>query len=121
MAHYNTIAESKNFIVLDRYTKLDRVYETYQSEDELERELIQDLQSQGYAYLHQINTAEKLLALVREQLQHLNKVQFSEAEWQRFLSEYLDRPGDGILDKTRKIHDDHALCVNVRLHQLILR
>ena len=108
MAHYNTIAESKNFIVLDKYTKLDRVYETYQSEDELERELIQDLQSQGYAYLPQINTAEKLLTLVREQLQRLNKVRFSEAEWQRFIIEYLDRPGDGILDKTRKIHDDHV-------------
>ncbi len=46
MTTYTTIAESKNFIVLDKYTKQDQVAESYQSEDALERELIQDLQNQ---------------------------------------------------------------------------
>jgi len=44
---------------------------------------------------------------VRVQLQALNNVQFSEGEWRRFVETYLDKPSDGIVDKTRKIHDDY--------------
>ena len=40
MSDYKTIAESKNFIVLDQYTKDWQANESYQSEDALERELI---------------------------------------------------------------------------------
>lgn len=32
---------------------------------------------------------------------------FSDAEWQRFLEEYLDKPRDSLIEKTRKIHDDY--------------
>ena len=32
---------------------------------------------------------------------------FTDAEWQRFLTEYLDRPSENVIDKTRKIHDDY--------------
>jgi len=39
-------------------------------------------------------------------LQTLNNVQFSDNEWRRFVETYLDKPGEGIVDKTRKIHDD---------------
>ena len=48
-----------------------------------------------------------MLANVREQLQGINKVQFSEGEWMRFVETYLDKPSDTIIDKTRKIHDDY--------------
>jgi len=37
----------------------------------------------------------------------LNDVVFTDSEWQRFLAEYLDKPSDGIVDKTRKIQDNH--------------
>ena len=47
MIDYKTIAESNNFIVLDKYTKEWKVAESYQSEDALEREFIQDLQQSG--------------------------------------------------------------------------
>ena len=47
MSDYKTIAESKNFIVLDKYTKEDQVCDKYQTEGDLERELIQDLRNQG--------------------------------------------------------------------------
>ena len=43
MAEYKAIAESKNYIVLDKYTRQDQIAEGYQSEGDLERELIQDL------------------------------------------------------------------------------
>ena len=44
------IAESNNFIILDKYNKEWKVAESYQSEDSLERELIEDLVNQGYEY-----------------------------------------------------------------------
>lgn len=106
MSDYKTIAESKNFIVLDKYTKEWQVNESYQSEDDLEREFIQDLVHQGYEAPQGLNTPEALLANVRVALQTLNDVQFSDAEWQRFVETWLDKPSDGIVEKTRKVHDD---------------
>jgi type I restriction enzyme, R subunit len=104
---YNAIAESKNFIVLDRYTKDLQLNERYQSESDLEREFIRDLENQGFEYLPSINTPDTLRANVRTQIQTLNNVQFSDSEWQRFIETYLDKPSDGIIEKTRKIHDDY--------------
>ena len=107
MTHYTPIAESNNFIVLEKYSKEWKVAEGYQSEDSLERELIQDLVNQGYEYLPNLNSPEALLANVREQLQALNQVTFSESEWRRFVETYLDKPSDSSVDKSRKIHDDY--------------
>ena len=107
MTSYKTIAESNNFIVLDKYNKEWQVAENYQSEDDLERELIQDLVNQGYEYLPGLNNLGAMLANVREQLQSLNSVRFEDGEWARFVETYLDKPSDSIVDKTRKIHDDY--------------
>ncbi len=101
------IAESKNFIVLDKYTKIDQEGSSYQSEADLEKELIKDLANQGYEYRDDINNPDTLLANIRVQLQELNKVEFKDSEWNRFLEEYLDKPSDNIIEKTRKIHDDY--------------
>ena len=106
MSNYKTIAESKNFIILDQYTREWKVAESYQSESDLERELIQDLVNQGYEFASSIKIPFDLLANVRVQLQALNNVQFSNDEWLRFVETYLDKPSDGIVEKTRKIHDD---------------
>jgi type I restriction enzyme R subunit len=107
MSDYKTIAESKNFIVLDKYAPEWKVAEGYQSEGDLEREFIQDLQNQGYEYLPGLNTPEALLANVRVQLRTLNNVQFADGEWLRLVETWLDKPSDGIVEKTRKIHDDY--------------
>ena len=107
MSDYKTIAESNNFIVLDKYTQEWKVAESYQSEGDLEREFIQDLQNQGYEYLPGLNTPEALLINLRVQLQALNSVQFTNGEWSRFVETWLDKPSDGIVEKTRKIHDDY--------------
>ncbi|RAR52186.1 UNVERIFIED_CONTAM: type I restriction enzyme R subunit [Acidovorax defluvii] len=108
MSDYKTIAESKNFIVLDKYTKEWQANESYQSEGDLERELIQDLVHQGYEAPSGLNTPAALLANVRAQLQALNNVQFAESEWKRFVETWLDKSSDGIVEKTRKIHDDYV-------------
>ena len=107
MIDYKAIAETNQFIVLDRYTKCVQLSETYQSEYDLEREFIADLENQGYEYLPDVNTPDALLANVRQQLQTLNKLQFSESEWQRFVETFLDRPSETVIDKTRKIHNDY--------------
>jgi type I restriction enzyme, R subunit len=107
MTDYKTIAESKNYIILNHYAKEWQVNTGYQSEGDLEREFIQDLQNQGYQFAAELKTPDKLLANVREALQVLNGVQFSDAEWSRFVGDWLDKPSDSIVDKTRKIHDDY--------------
>lgn len=110
MAYYNTIAESNNFIVLDDYEKYSVLNEpsvVYQTESSLEREFIQDLVNQGYEYLPDLNTPEALLANVRVQLQALNDVVFTDSEWDRYVEEYLDKPSDSLVEKTRKLQDDY--------------
>ncbi len=107
---YSTIAESNNFIVLDKFTKYSDANEApaaYQTEAALEKEFIQDLINQGYENPIDLKTPETMLANVRLQLQSLNNVSFSDAEWIRFVEEYLDKPSDSIVEKTRKIHDDY--------------
>lgn len=105
--HTKTIVESNNFIVLDKYIKESQAIDSYQTEADLERELIQDLTNQGYNFLPNITNAQAMLNNVREQLQLLNNVQFLESEWSRFVETYLDKSSDSIVDKTRKIHDDY--------------
>ncbi|HHG8918180.1 TPA: HsdR family type I site-specific deoxyribonuclease [Klebsiella oxytoca] len=102
------IAESNNFIILDKYNPDWKITESYQSEGDLERELIQDLVNQGYEYLPTLNNAKAMLANVREQLQSLNNVEFLEAEWRRFVETWMDKPSDGVIEKARKIHDDYV-------------
>lgn len=100
------ILESNHFIVLEKYTKSEQAG-SYQTEADLERELIADLQQQGYEYLNYVTTPEALLLNLRKQLERLNAVSFSNSEWQRFLDEYLHKPSDSLIDRTRKLHDNH--------------
>lgn len=101
------IIESNNFIVLDKWTKLEQKG-NFQSESDLEREMISDLQQQGYDYANYLVTPEALLGNLRVQLEDLNAVHFSDKEWERLLSEYINKQSDGIVECTRKIHDDHV-------------
>lgn len=110
VVNYNSIAETNNFIVLDKYIKHSLVGESatgYQSENALEREFIEDLKNQGYEYLSDLKTREAMLANARVQLQSLNSMEFTDSEWLRFVEEYLDKPSDNLVEKTRKIHDDY--------------
>ncbi len=107
MCDYKAIAESNNFIVLDKYTKIEQQGVGYQTEADLERELIADLVNQGYEPLPKLTTPQAMLENVRVQLQLLNKMEFSDDEWKRFCEEYLDKPSDTHIDKTRKVHNDY--------------
>ncbi len=110
MSAYKTIAESNNFIVLDKFTKYLEVNAppaVYQTEAALESEFIQDLINQGYDNPLNLNTHETMLANVRVQLQTLNNMEFLDTEWSRFVDEYLDKPNDTLIEKSRKIHENY--------------
>jgi type I restriction enzyme R subunit len=110
MSTYKTIAESNNFIVLDKYTKFSDENDApagYQTEAALERELIQDLINQGYENPKNLTTLAAMLANVRVQLQALNDMAFTDGEWARFVEVYLDKPSDSLVDKSRKLHENY--------------
>lgn len=107
MNQHTTLAQTNNFIVLEKYTQLPQSSQGYQSEDDLERELIQDLQNQGYDFDPTIITPKQLIDNARKQLEALNNVKFTDEEWLRFVDNYLDKSSDNLVDKTRKIHDDY--------------
>ncbi|MEM6899224.1 MAG: type I restriction endonuclease subunit R [Pseudomonadota bacterium] len=108
MAEQTTpIAETNRFIVLDKYERSWEAADSYQSEADLERELVQDLRNQGYEYVADLKSTDAMLANVRLQLQALNDVQFTDKEWTRFVETYLDKPSDSATDKARKLHDDY--------------
>ena len=103
----STIAEMTGGIILAHYDKNNRVdASSYQSEAELERELIANLVSQGYERV-KFTTSEELYANLKVQIERLNNVSFSKSEWERFLTEYFDCPKDGMVEKTRKIQEDY--------------
>ena len=108
MAEQTTlIAETNRFIVLEKYVRAWEAADSYQSEADLERELIQDLRNQGYEYLPDLKSTGAMLANVRTQLQALNNVSFTDKEWTRFVETYLDKLSDTATDKARKLHDDY--------------
>lgn len=103
----STIAEMTGGIILAHYDKNNRVdASSYQSEAELERELIGNLVSQGYERV-KFTTSEELYGNLKVQIERLNDVSFTKSEWDRFLTEYLDCPKDGMVENTRKIQEDY--------------
>jgi len=78
----------------------------YQSEAGLEKAFIKQLQVQAYEYLPITSEAE-LIANLRRQLEKLNKIQFSDAEWERFYGSCIAGSNDGLIEKTARIQEDH--------------
>ena len=78
----------------------------YQSEAELEKAFIKQLQVQAYEYLPITSEAE-LIANLRRQLEKLNKITFSDVEWERFFSTCIAGSNDGSIEKTARIQEDH--------------
>ena len=104
---HEPIAETNEGILLAEYQPEYRTDREYQSEADLESQLISDLVNNlNYERLN-IHTPEELLANAKIQIEKLNKVTFTDAEWSRFVNEYLDCPNEGLVEKTRKIQENH--------------
>ena len=79
----------------------------YQSEAALEKAFIEQLADQAYEYLP-ITSEAALVANLRQQLQKLNKITFTDGEWNRFLSTCIAPANDGIVQKTARLQEDHV-------------
>lgn len=104
---YEAIAISEESTVVAEFVADGARESRYQSEDELERALIRQLQEQAYDYLL-ITTEADLVANLRMQLEALNHITFTDNEWQRFHGEKIASANDGIIEKTTRIQEDHV-------------
>ena len=106
MSKYNIVLETSNSTVVAEYQPELKRSDAYQSEAALEKEFIKMLTEQGYEYLT-INDSDALVSNLRTQLELLNDYKFSENEWTRFFNNIIANNNDGIVEKTRKIQEDH--------------
>ncbi len=107
MAQYNLIATTSDSTVVAEYTPDKNRADTYQSEAALEQEFLHLLTQQGYEYLP-IHQEADLVNNLRRQLEALNDYTFTDGEWKRFFRESIVGANDGIVEKTRRIQQDHV-------------
>lgn len=104
---FEPIAVSSESTVVAQYVPDASTAASYQSEADLERELIGLLASQAYEYLA-VTSEAGLVANLRAQLEALNGIVFSGAEWHRFFTQRIAGANDGIVEKTVRLHEDHV-------------
>jgi len=96
---------SENTVVAELDPKSNKA-QAYESESELEVAFIELLKDQAYEYLP-ITDEAALVANLKVQIEKLNKVEFSNTEWERFFTESISSEKDGIIEKTRRFQEDH--------------
>ncbi len=107
MSLYNLVWATDQSTVVAEYEATYAVRpRAYQSEAELEAEFVRNLASLGYEVLA-VKDERALVENLRHQLERLNNMTFSDAEWQRFFAQNIANPGEGIVEKTRKIQEDY--------------
>jgi type I restriction enzyme R subunit len=104
---YSPIVVSSGSTVVAEYEQDPRAETAYQSEAALERELIRILRSQAYDYLS-LTSEVDLVANLRTQLETLNHITFSDAEWRDFFASKIAGKNEGIVEKTVRIQEDHV-------------
>lgn len=109
---YNILAELENSTVVAKYESPERTRTGYQSENELEMSLIDQLQQQGYEYKKSLTTDKQLVENLRECLQRLNNITLSDNEWKSLLSQIID-PSKGIQEKTETIQRSEILNITL--------
>ena len=102
MSAYNVIMRTNGETVLNEYTPIVQNRTTYQSESDLENHMIEQLQGQGYER-PDIHTKEEAFANLRTCMEELNRVTFSDSEWERMLKDVIFKSGSDIKTKTRNI------------------
>ena len=109
---YNLVAENPHSTVVAKYPPGDsgkvgeKRAEYYQSEDQLERAFIKQLESQAYDYLP-ITDEDSLKKNLRAQLEKLNNYTFRDNEWKQFFASELANPNQSIAEKTTTIQEDY--------------
>lgn len=106
MDKYALVAENPESTVVAEYQPLYRKETTFQSEADLEKAFIEQLQTQAYDYLP-ITSESELIANLRLQLEALNNYQFTNSEWEQFFKGKIANQNNGIEEKTTIIQEDH--------------
>jgi type I restriction enzyme, R subunit len=107
MDKYNIVAENPESTVVAEYQSPYKRETTFQSEDQLEKAFIQQLQTQAYEYLT-IASEAALINNLRQQLQKLNNYTFTDNEWDQFFKTKIANQNSGIEEKTSIIQEDHV-------------
>ncbi len=103
---FNIVALNPQSTVVSEYDSEKDRSTKYQSEHELEKAFIQQLQAQAYEYVP-INNEESLKKNLRIQLEKLNRYQFSNREWKQFFDAYISNKNQGIKEKTNVLQSDY--------------
>ncbi|MDR2017303.1 MAG: type I restriction endonuclease subunit R [Syntrophobacterales bacterium] len=106
MNTYNIVVSTDESTVVAEYFPPYRTAAEYQSEADLECEFIQLLSGQGYEFIA-IHSEAALINNLRRQLEILNRIVFSDSEWTQFFDRCIANANEGIVEKTRRIQDDH--------------
>ena len=104
---YNLVVQNTESTVVSLYSPTSKkrsVY--YQSEADLEKTFIKQLQSQAYEYI-KIKNEENLIINLRKQLEKLNNYNFSDKEWDYFFKTEIANPNQSIQEKTYTIQEDY--------------
>jgi len=102
---YNLVAESTQSTVVSEYVPDKKRVAYYQSEAELEKAFIKQLETQAYEYL-EITSENELIFNLRQQLEKLNNFTFSDKEWEKFFISVITNPNQSIEEKTTTIQED---------------
>lgn len=105
MSIINIVAQSNESTVISEYVPAVRRSDSFQTEAELEEELIRILCSQGYEFI-KIASEDELIQNLCHKLEQLNNITFTDGEWKRFFRENLANENVGIEEKTYKIQED---------------
>lgn len=103
---YNLVAESNQSTVVAEYIPDKSRSGEYQSEAALENAFIEQLQSQAYEYM-KITAEGDLVSNLRKQLEKLNDMTFTDAEWDRFFKSEIANSNQSIAEKTATIQENH--------------
>ncbi len=106
MEEYKIVIQQSESTVVEEYKSEFKRQQEYQSEADLERDLIKQLKNQGYSFVN-IHTNTDLVSNLRNQLERLNNYKFSDNEWNDIFNKYIDNLNEDIVDKTRKIQEDY--------------
>ncbi|EAJ7389106.1 type I restriction endonuclease subunit R [Campylobacter upsaliensis] len=106
MKSLKLLAQNTTSTIAVEFTPSKRQNSSYQSEAQLEKELIATLQAQGYEYA-KITDEKSLESNLRTKLEELNSTTLSDTEWRRFFSQVLSRANASIVEKSVLIQEDY--------------
>ncbi|EKK7209645.1 type I restriction endonuclease subunit R [Campylobacter upsaliensis] len=106
MKSLKLLAQNTTSTIAVEFTPSKRQNSSYQSEAQLEKELIATLQAQGYEYA-KITDEKSLESNLRTKLEELNSTTLSDTEWRRFFAQVLSRANASIVEKSVLIQEDY--------------